>query len=353
MNITYLIGNGFDINLGLKTKYTDFYDEYIASVKDLDDTDCRKEFAMKINDNYENWADFETGFAENITGGKDAVIKILSDFNEKFTSYLMSETSKCSYNSPDIRKELEAFLYRWIDLLEIRDKRLIEPTFKIITQNNVNINFINFNYTDVLQNLLKPLVWDTKILVEICSNTYLLLNNHIQIHGKMYDNIIIGIDSLEQILDEETKKDRTLGKYCVKREINESLGFSAEESGFIEAIKSSSIIIAYGLSFGKTDLCRWKIVSEWIREDEHHFFVIFKYGTNYNDYSRSYLPLLLDAIDREKDQMLAVLGFEEDEYEKYRLQIFVIDSCKALNFKLIQEPPLEEHSVDKTDLIKT
>ena len=28
MNITYLIGNGFDLNLGLKTSYTDFFTCY-------------------------------------------------------------------------------------------------------------------------------------------------------------------------------------------------------------------------------------------------------------------------------------------------------------------------------------
>lgn len=30
MNITFLIGNGFDINLGLKTRYVDFYDFYLV-----------------------------------------------------------------------------------------------------------------------------------------------------------------------------------------------------------------------------------------------------------------------------------------------------------------------------------
>lgn len=31
MNITFLIGNGFDIQMGLKTSYTDFYDNVVAS----------------------------------------------------------------------------------------------------------------------------------------------------------------------------------------------------------------------------------------------------------------------------------------------------------------------------------
>lgn len=31
MNILFLIGNGFDINLGMQTRYTDFY-KYYATV---------------------------------------------------------------------------------------------------------------------------------------------------------------------------------------------------------------------------------------------------------------------------------------------------------------------------------
>lgn len=30
MNITYLIGNGFDLNLGLKTKFKDYLEEYMV-----------------------------------------------------------------------------------------------------------------------------------------------------------------------------------------------------------------------------------------------------------------------------------------------------------------------------------
>ena len=30
MNITFIIGNGFDLNLDLKTKYIDFYNYYFS-----------------------------------------------------------------------------------------------------------------------------------------------------------------------------------------------------------------------------------------------------------------------------------------------------------------------------------
>lgn len=42
MNITFLIGNGFDLELGLKTRYIDFLAEYTKE----DNDDSTKRFMM-------------------------------------------------------------------------------------------------------------------------------------------------------------------------------------------------------------------------------------------------------------------------------------------------------------------
>ena len=83
MNITFLIGNGFDIKLGLKTRYTDFYPVYIASNKDKDINDSAKRFADLIDSNYETWADFEMAFAKKAFGTKNDVCDILYDFTSR------------------------------------------------------------------------------------------------------------------------------------------------------------------------------------------------------------------------------------------------------------------------------
>ena len=47
--------------------------------------------------------------------------------------------------------------------------------------------------------------------------------------------------------------------------------------------------------------------------------------------------LLYDAIDTARDEYLNILGVCEDgEYEKYHNRIYVADSNKVLNFKLIE-----------------
>ena len=54
MNITFMIGNGFDLNLNLKTGYKDFYKYYIENTKE-------DIISKSIKNNYELWADLELG----------------------------------------------------------------------------------------------------------------------------------------------------------------------------------------------------------------------------------------------------------------------------------------------------
>ena len=56
MNILFLIGNGFDLNLGMKTNYNDFY-KYYASKQSS--SDLIQKLKKEIDGNIENWSDLE------------------------------------------------------------------------------------------------------------------------------------------------------------------------------------------------------------------------------------------------------------------------------------------------------
>ncbi|EMG27701.1 AbiH family protein [Listeria fleischmannii] len=53
MNITFLIGNGFDIEIGLKTKFSDFYKQL------RDEKRKRNHIYKEITENPDKWSDFE------------------------------------------------------------------------------------------------------------------------------------------------------------------------------------------------------------------------------------------------------------------------------------------------------
>lgn len=76
MNVTLILGNGFDLNMGLPTSYSDFY-KYYLQVGSLESTNMiKQEFGEKPR----IWADlvFIYVFAGSRTGNKDGKIDMKS-----------------------------------------------------------------------------------------------------------------------------------------------------------------------------------------------------------------------------------------------------------------------------------
>ena len=57
MNILFMIGNGFDLNIGLDTKYDDFMKYYTQTCED--DNEHIKKMKVDMNKWPERWSDFE------------------------------------------------------------------------------------------------------------------------------------------------------------------------------------------------------------------------------------------------------------------------------------------------------
>ena len=90
MKITFLIGNGFDIGIGLKSKFSDFYPKYLEESKNKEY--IFKEFAEEINNNKEEWSYFEKKLGEytehfNVDSQENFKSK-LRDFELGFIDYL-------------------------------------------------------------------------------------------------------------------------------------------------------------------------------------------------------------------------------------------------------------------------
>jgi len=62
MNVLYIIGNGLDISLGMKTDYQSFYDYY--SSLETKDTDIINLKASIEEGRYQTWADLEAGLGD-------------------------------------------------------------------------------------------------------------------------------------------------------------------------------------------------------------------------------------------------------------------------------------------------
>lgn len=345
MIISFLIGNGFDLNLGLKTQYTDFYPTYIKARKDLPPESCIRKFCDQIEDNYTDWSDFEWAFGQYASGNHHEIGQIIADFNNSFASYLREQSQNCNYNVPTAVSEFKKFILTPYIYLERADRQYIENYVKSHENDSIYYNFISFNYTDTIEKLLNSNFRNEfPTSVSSGNSTYFRkINPVLYLHGSIKEGyIIIGIDSFQQFKNENMQSNKKLGRHCIKSIINAQNGYADKEEKYKKIIESSDIICAYGIAFGETDRSRWNIVSNWLKNHASNKLIIFKYNPNFSKLDGMSKGLLLDAIDETKDEYLKILGFEESDYEKMRKQIFVADSSRALKFKITENSEAKE-----------
>lgn len=347
MVTTFLIGNGFDVNLGLRTQYNDFYPTYFEKNDYLPDDNCIKKFCEIIKGEYDNWSDFEWAFAQRALGTHQEIGEIIANFNDTFAEYLQKQCAKCNYDPAVIGPEMKKFIFEPYGFLERREAQELRAYFANHAAETHTYNFVTFNYTDTLDNLLS-----TDVKNYFPSNTLVknvryenTINPILHLHGSMKENyIIIGIDALKQFKSLDMQNNEKLARHCVKSVINAQNGFQDKEDKFVKAIQSSNVICSYGLAFGETDKSRWDIISEWLRKGKQNKLIIFKYKTGFEKLDRMSKGMLLDAIDDAKESYLKLLGFE-DEFVNMSNQIYVVDSAKALRFKLIEEEQQEKENM--------
>lgn len=154
MNITYLIGNGFDLNLDLKTRYSDFYKYYLE--KDSKN-DTIKKFKYDLSNSLENWSDleFELGkYTSTFQDGKEQeFIELLDDIQDNLADYL--ETQKLDFELSDaMRSKIIEDIFSPSKYLNDREKQDFNNLMKGFFAQSYVAKLITFNYTQSLEILL-------------------------------------------------------------------------------------------------------------------------------------------------------------------------------------------------------
>ena len=275
MNITFMIGNGFDRNLNLKTGYKDFYKYYTENTKE-------NIISKSINDNYELWADLELGLGlllKDIEESQiDEFLDSKSDLENHLSTYLAQESEK--FLIADDTKFAEEFKNKIINFSDgfctedkIQLKNIISKT-----TNTINYRFITFNYTTVLDKM-----------IETVKNKFKGFNTHVSgvsrytdelwdphhVHGTLdNEDLILCVDNVSQIANEAFQNDRRITDYMIKTNVNKALGERKIEIAK-EIIDNSRYICLFGLSIGDTDSTWWKYLVEWLNRSDTNRLVLF------------------------------------------------------------------------------
>lgn len=169
MKTLYIIGNGFDIAHGLDTSYWNFreylddiYPEFLESfewlygIGRIDFSDprvsdkTRERWEKTVN--HELWSEFEDKMGQpNIIEMMDASTSMLNDMNLDGGLTGIEDTMDSYWEDQyGYVKKFEKYVKEWIESVDTSDvipkrKALIESTDY----------FLNFNYTDLLENVYK------------------------------------------------------------------------------------------------------------------------------------------------------------------------------------------------------
>lgn len=270
MQLTFILGNGFDRAIGLKTGYKDFYNWYIQQPDESDDVALMKEEINKyLKDEDSTWADFEIALGKftNVITDKERFIKVFECARLALIRYLTEEYKVQRAENEDF---LLSAAYCLIDLSkkyagDFPEER--KAYFSVAQDTGTTFNCITFNYTTVLRDGYEEIQGSARSLSshEDRWGRY-KLGKMLNVHGQLDDFPILGVDNPEQIANENFRDDPDILQLMVKGEIDKKLGknWRAEAQNIID---DSDIIYVYGASLGETDAFWWKTLAKWYEDD--------------------------------------------------------------------------------------
>lgn len=331
MNITFMVGNGFDLNLNLKTSYKSFYKYYLENTEeDL--------ISRSIKNDYELWADLELGLGALLKDIDESKIEEFLDSKANLeallTEYLSKEDKR--FIITDENKFCEEFSKKILNFFEgfsTEDKNQFHNLISRTTE-SIKYQFITFNYTTVLDDMIELVnTKNDKFSTHVASSnryTDLLCAPH-HIHGTLNgEDLILCVDNPSQIGNEKFQNDRRLTDYMIKTTVNKALGERKTEKAK-DIIDKSKYVCLFGLSIGDTDCTWWKYLIEWLNKSPDNRLVLFVRDDSKVQRSGA------EKI-RVRDKNRAFFGSrsycnDESLYNKIRDRIIIVQNSTIFTYK--------------------
>lgn len=301
MSTLFILGNGFDVNCGMKTRYKDVYDGYIAEESR---TENIKRFKGNISADLENWGDFEMAMAKyaSMLEGENDFLECVRDFAKYMEKWLLEEqnsfkkiltdTEMCNAVVNEFRNSITSF-YTGISHNVERTMENRNAGYPL------NHNFITFNYTDVLES-----IWN-----EYSDKYGVGKRQVVHIHGILGDDPVFGVDSVEQIKADFSISRR--GKRGFVKPIFNAEYDSVRVEQAKEYIYTANTICVFGMSLGESDLTWRNEIIRWLRDDANHHLFIYRFNLSNTTYIT--VSDKMDIEEAEKESLLAEWDFNLDD----------------------------------------
>ena len=330
MNVLYLIGNGFDLRLGLPTRYADFLEYYKGQTPQLGSGRSQQEEAIqkykerlfsemaeREERGEEQWKDLEIALGEFTTAfGDDAdgFCDFYEDMNRSLEAYL-SQSNSFEPTPEEVEKFREDLTYPYRYFKPREEKELRALTLARAWY----IDVISFNYTSSFELLCQDaLLVGERYYPEGYSGHPVIYQGVKHVHGSLGEGgILLGVDYGEQITNEQYRKNDDVADLLLKPQANEGRGTLVDEE-CLSLIAGADVICLFGLSLGPTDQMWWTAIKKRFLDNPEVILLCFHYDPAAD-------PAL--KFDRRKERrarqhLINTLGLEGNQKE-YDDRIFV------------------------------
>lgn len=339
MNILYMIGNGFDIHMGLATSYQDFLQYYLKQpLPDIDEVGKRyiKRLKQAINKDIKCWSNLEYQFGQHLSRlGKvgSAVHPILEeldiindDLRENLSKYIEVQDKNATF-PPDARGKLIQDLIRPEQYLRDFEMTEIQNLKESVGRQRGNtVKIMTYNYTNTIERLLVkcPVSFDTYEIGE-----------PIHVHGYYNNRMILGVNDESQINNDILKSDPDALMTLVKSRNNATYGVSHTRK-CEEWIKNSNLICCYGLSFGETDKIWWEMIGAELKRRTNLKIILFHYDSQQINYSNNGAKYQRKVNQVKRDFIKKCNVADESEIERIESSIYVVVNSNIFNTHIVE-----------------
>lgn len=243
MNRLFILGNGFDLNLGLPTSYKYFYKYYTSLSPSSINVAKLKENIKQYED--KDWKDLELGigkYTEQIESFND-LEEVYIDLNTKLTTYLTYVDKFKFPFSDSLIEKIKKDLSRPEMYLTKAEQSVVNSFASVLQSTSVN-NIVTFNYTHTVENIL--------------GDDHSMAKTILHIHRELGNSgVLLGVDSVDQISNDKFRTNEDALNLLVKPKANALFGNLVDQD-FSNLIKSANLICLFGVSLGTTDMTWWK-----------------------------------------------------------------------------------------------
>lgn len=326
MNVLFLLGNGFDLQLGMATKYRDFYDYYkklpssdeliAAMKKNLNDyLGGKKNNLVDVN-----WEDLELALGQYVAviNSYEDLKTIYLDVNKELMNYLKGQQTQ--FNRTDkVLEKLRDDFSQPERYLSINDRR----RYLKLLDGNTNLFIYTFNYTNCCE-----VIFDKHAPSPNANNGSTNLSPIQHIHGDLEMlNVLMGVNDESQIANKKLIEDDRAKRMLIKPSTNNMLD-NQRSRELMSVIDNMKVIAIYGASLGDSDMIWRNKLAQRLKSESCYFLInVYQDGFD-NIYDQT------EIEEKAKADFVRKLGLG-DEIEKYIPFVFVAVTKKMFGFNMI------------------